>query len=193
MTREEAIRLLSGLMFKGKLKEALDMAIKALVQAPTTKNDLGVDAVSRQEVLELIADYDLSMGQVVRGIHALPSVTLQEPKTFKWCTDCREYDQEKHCCHRWSKAIRDTVEEMKQEYIEREVLDKIRAEIAEEKEHAYADFERYKVEYLGQDWEDALDSLPQDDFRYGLERAIELIDKYKAETEVEGGNDKILY
>ena len=72
---------------------------------------------------------------------------------------------------------------MKQEYIEREVLDKIRAEIAEEKEHAYADFERYKVEYLGKDWEDALDSLPQDDFRYGLERAIELIDKYKAETE----------
>lgn len=53
----------------------------------------------------------------------------QEPQTFKWCTDCREYDQEKHCCHRWSKAIRNTVEEMKQEYIERNVLDKIRAEI----------------------------------------------------------------
>ncbi len=63
------------------------------------------------------------------------------------------------------------------------ILDKLRAEIAEEKEHAYADFERYKVEYLGQDWEDALDSLPQDDFRYGLERAIGLIDKYKAESE----------
>lgn len=39
----------------------------------------------------------------------------QEPQTFKWCTDCKEYDQEKHCCHRWSKVIRDTVEEMKQE------------------------------------------------------------------------------
>jgi hypothetical protein len=44
-----------------------------------------------------------------------PSVTPQEPQTFKWCTDCREYDQKKHCCHRWSKVIRDTVEEMKQE------------------------------------------------------------------------------
>lgn len=63
------------------------------------------------------------------------------------------------------------------------ILDKIRDEILEEKECAYADFERYKVEYLGQDWEDALDSLPQDDFRYGMERAIELIDKYKAESE----------
>ena len=60
-----------------------------------------------------------------------------------------------------------------------DVLDKIRAEIDEEKEHAYADFERYKVEYLGQDWEDALDSLPQDDFRYGMERAIEIINKYR--------------
>lgn len=63
------------------------------------------------------------------------------------------------------------------------VLDEIRAEIAEEKEHAYADFERYKVEYLGQDWEDALDSLPQDDFRYGMERCIDIIGKYKVESE----------
>lgn len=39
----------------------------------------------------------------------------QEPQTFKWCDTCKEYDQEKHCCHRWSKVIRDTVEEMKQE------------------------------------------------------------------------------
>lgn len=63
------------------------------------------------------------------------------------------------------------------------VLDKIRAEILEEKECAYADFERYKVEYLGQDWEDVLDSLPQDDFRYGMERALEIIRKHIAESE----------
>lgn len=58
-----------------------------------------------------------------------------------------------------------------------DMLEKIRAKILEEKECAYADFEQYKVEYLGQDWEDVLDSLPQDDFRYGMERAIEIIDK----------------
>lgn len=60
------------------------------------------------------------------------------------------------------------------------ILDKIRAEILEEKECAYADFERYKVEYLGQDAEDVFDSLPQDEFRYGMERVIEIIDKYRA-------------
>jgi len=59
------------------------------------------------------------------------------------------------------------------------VLDDIRVEILEEKECAYADFEEYKVEYLGQNWEDALDSLPQDDFRYGMERCVEIIDEYR--------------
>lgn len=33
---------------------------------------------------------------------------------FEWCTDCKEYDQEKHCCHRWSSKIREVVEEVKQ-------------------------------------------------------------------------------
>lgn len=57
-------------------------------EEPTTKNELGVDGISRQAVLDLIADYDLSMGQVVRGIHALPSIAPQEPKTGH-CRDCK--------------------------------------------------------------------------------------------------------
>lgn len=63
------------------------------------------------------------------------------------------------------------------------VLGKIKAKLIEEKECAYADFERYKVEYLGQDWSDVYDSLPQDDFRYGMERCIDIINKYMAESE----------
>ena len=85
----------------------------------------------------------------------------QEPQTFKWCRDCREYDQENHCCHRWSKVIRNTVEEMKQEYIEREVLDKIRAEIAEIPK-------KYPMTM---------------DYENGLKEALGIIDQYKAETE----------
>ena len=34
-------------------------------------------------------------------------------ESFEWCDGCKEYDQEKHCCHRWSKMIRKTVEEMR--------------------------------------------------------------------------------
>lgn len=63
------------------------------------------------------------------------------------------------------------------------VLDEIVAEIIEEKDLAYSDFERYKVECLGVDAEYAEDELPQDDFRYGMERAIEIINNYKVESE----------
>ena len=49
------------------------------------EKDFGeLDCISRQAVLELIADDDLSMGQVVRGIHALPPVTSQEPRKGHW-------------------------------------------------------------------------------------------------------------
>lgn len=85
----------------------------------------------------------------------------KEPQTFKWCTDCREYDQEKHCCHRWSKAIRNTVEQMKQEYIEREVLDKIRAEVANYQKDAFY----------------------SDDIVMTKRMVLAIIDKYKVEKE----------
>ena len=39
-----------------------------------------------------------------------------EVNEFEWCHDCKEYDQEKHCCHRWTKVIRQTVEEVKAQY-----------------------------------------------------------------------------
>ena len=58
-------------------------------------------------------------------------------------------------------------------------LDKIRAEILDEAEYAYADFDRYKEDILHAE----PDELPDDDFRYGLERAVEIINKYKAESE----------
>ena len=35
---------------------------------------------------------------------------------WEWCHDCKEYDQEAHCCHRWTKVIRKTVEDVKESY-----------------------------------------------------------------------------
>ena len=60
-----------------------ELLIACYHDLPSVTPQLCEDAVSRQAVLDLIADYDLSMGQVVRGIHALPSVTPQEPKWLK--------------------------------------------------------------------------------------------------------------
>lgn len=46
------------------------------------------DLISRQAVIDLITDYDLSMGQVVRGIHALPSVKPQDCDTYEVGNPC---------------------------------------------------------------------------------------------------------
>ena len=36
-----------------------------------------------------------------------------EAKTDEWCDGCSEYDQERHCCPRFNRVIRKTVEEVK--------------------------------------------------------------------------------
>ena len=55
-------------------------------------------------------------------IGTLEEVPSAEQEEFEWCHDCKEYDQEAHCCHRWSKQIRQTVEELKGNYIDAEAL-----------------------------------------------------------------------
>lgn len=44
----------------------------------------------------------------------LPSVRL-EYKLDEWCTDCKEYDHERHCCPRFNRVIRETLEEIQAE------------------------------------------------------------------------------
>lgn len=43
-------------------------------------------------------------------LEQLPTVDADE---FEWCTDCKEYDHDAHCCHRWTKVIRNTVNDLK--------------------------------------------------------------------------------
>ena len=67
----------------------LKSALRLIGKLDVTDTNAG-DLISRDAVLDLVADYDLSMGQVVRGIHALPSVTPKQ----RLCKDCKffEYD-----------------------------------------------------------------------------------------------------
>lgn len=90
------------------------------------------DLISRQDVLDVLRnlafDFIFQCGEyygederqltiinarkVIDIIEAMPSADL-ECQEFEWCHDCKEYDQEKHCCHRWTKVIRQTIEELK--------------------------------------------------------------------------------
>lgn len=53
------------------------------------------------------------------------------------------------------------------------IIFKIRQQLLDEKELAYADFDAYKEDVLGVE----ADELPYDDFKSGLERAIDIINR----------------
>ena len=117
MTREEAIYFANCLKNNytvdlNDMEAFCDMAIKALAQEPTTKNDLGVDCINRDAVKchiqayihEIITESGIDknahtngvLRALLNGVDTIPSVTPQ-PRKGKW-----EYDADKdksggHC------------------------------------------------------------------------------------------------
>lgn len=90
-----------------------------------TCNQLATDCISRQaaiDVLEerlqsngytnvaLVSELNKSIGYMMQ----LPS-TQPERRFDEWCTDCKEYDNERHCCPRFNHVIRTTLQEVQQE------------------------------------------------------------------------------
>lgn len=47
---------------------------------------------------------------------AIAALKKQEKAEDEWCTDCKEYSHERHCCPRFNRVIRETVEECKKEW-----------------------------------------------------------------------------
>ena len=163
MTREEAEKYAENMTYREaiyNLKQAksvpyrkatfikINELLNELEQEPTTKNDLGVDAVSRQAI-NIYIDYILNHGMgkkksfdfIKKFVTNLPSVTPQEQ--FKPMVEINLYSV------------------IKQKYIEREVLDKIRAEIE-------------------QTYETDIGFLIHDETKRTI---LNIIDKYKAESE----------
>ena len=75
------------------------------------------DLISRQAAIDAVWKIDAEMrpsaiDAIIKTLKQLPSAQplIEE---FEWCTDCKEYDQKAHCCHRFTKVIRQTVEELK--------------------------------------------------------------------------------
>ena len=54
-------------------------------------------------------------GGIEKAIDEMPTVE-PERKMDEWCTDCKEYDQEKYCCPRFNRVIRETVKEIQQSW-----------------------------------------------------------------------------
>ena len=136
MTREEAVKEIKKAFepaFANYIITALTEGATVSDKEPTTKNGLGVDAISRKAALD-ITWHDPSysdplnvLTEVRDKIRELPSVTPHEQ--FKPMVEIDLYSV------------------IKQKYIEREVLDKIRAEIEEqEKWLLQAGYNTYNVD-----------------------------------------------
>ena len=101
MTREKAIKSLqfvrNALTDGMEIAKAYDMAIESLKQEPTTKNDLGVDCISRADARKAIIEYQYSdsfceehnidhsinTSMALLALSDLPSVTPQ-PRKGHW-------------------------------------------------------------------------------------------------------------
>ena len=77
------------------------------------------DLISRQAAIRWVKTecnpygkptLDFESGKkVIEHLEQMPSA---QPNLDEWCTDCKEYDHEKHCCPRFNKVIRDTLNEV---------------------------------------------------------------------------------
>lgn len=161
MTTKEMSDFLNSLWCWARCTEEEQRKLSEIADYLSNRGNEKNDCISRADALDCV-NWGYSFSDIYKKINELPSVTPQEPKSFKWCETCKEYDQEKHCCHRYSKVIRDTVAEMKQE--QESVLDKLRADI-----QAYTDSQGF---------------INISEYRFNS-----IIDKYKAEMRVDNGNN----
>lgn len=71
------------------------------------------DLIHRQDAIQLIQRKAwmtrATKAQLIASIAQLPSA---DPGLDEWCTDCKEYDRDRHCCPRWNRVIRETLNDM---------------------------------------------------------------------------------
>ena len=103
-----------------------------------------------------------ALEEAVTRVLELPIYSAKEDiaESYEWCMGCKEYDNEKHCCHRYTNFIRYSL----QENID-SVLEDIKAELEKREDIPY-DVEMY-------------------DYIQGLEYAISVIEKHISGKESE--------
>ena len=72
--------------------------------------------IDKQKAIDALVEFTHLEWKYLKMLYPMLEVLEQLPsaeeESFEWCDTCKEYDQEKHCCHRYSKMIRKTIEEM---------------------------------------------------------------------------------
>lgn len=79
------------------------------------------DLIDRQAAIDAIEPIlkSILQGNSFKAINVMDKIRelpTAEPHNFdEWCDDCKEYDNEKHCCPRFNRVIRTAMEEAKGE------------------------------------------------------------------------------
>ena len=76
------------------------------------------DLISRQAAIDGKFTTYLANGVEIYPVEAVPVDYLKalpsaHPEMDEWCTDCKEYDSERHCCPRFNRVIREALAERK--------------------------------------------------------------------------------
>lgn len=64
-------------------------------------------------------DYESAGFQIALEM-AIKALEQEQQADNEWCTDCKEYDHEKHCCPRFSQVIKTILQECCEDAISRE-------------------------------------------------------------------------
>ena len=75
------------------------------------------DLISRQAAIDAVGNMlrrKFGTGGDLAEI-TLAGLSSAHPELDEWCDTCKEYDKERHCCPRWSRVIKATLEDAKLE------------------------------------------------------------------------------
>lgn len=64
-----------------------------------------MDLIERQAAIKVASGY-CHPANIAKELARLPSA---QPDLNEWCTDCKEYDSEKHHCPRYNRVIREAL------------------------------------------------------------------------------------
>ena len=84
----------------------------------TETHGVCLDAISRQAAIEVLGVFTQTdvLGHTPKQIvEALPSTQPEQTNSWcinSWCIDCKEYDTESKCCHRYNRVIKQTLDEV---------------------------------------------------------------------------------
>ena len=98
------------------MKEFIEKLIGRLEEEKNT-------AYKTYETFEMKVDLGRAFG-IEKSIEIVNQLADEYEECFNLCSEnCEVYDKEKHYCPKWCKVIRETVEELKEEYFKNAMID----------------------------------------------------------------------